>query len=436
MILEHVDLLIRDCQVLTMDAKDRTLQRGLVAVDNGCIVYVGPNGAGYTASTEIDGRGKLLMPGLINAHTHIAMTLFRGLAEDIPLNVWLENVIWPREAKLKPEDVYAGALLGCAELIKTGTTCFNDMYFFMDHVAEAVAKSGLRAVLAEGMIEQGDPTRGQQALRKSGSFAKSYDGFAEGRVRARLGPHSEYSCSPELLQDVKEKSDSLGVGIHMHLAESKSYGDSVAKKLGKSATKRLEEIGFLDEKLIVAHCIHVDREDINILANHRVGVAHCPVSNMKVALGIAKVVEMVDQKIPVGIGTDGPASNNHMDMLKDMKIAALAQKSLYSDPTALPAKTLLRMVTIDGAKALGLDNVTGSVEVSKKADLILIDLNKPHLSPPADPWTAVAHSAMGSDVDTVIVDGRILMQSRRLTELNEGEIIEKATKVAQGLLSR
>jgi len=419
-----------------IDAEDRTLQHGLVAVDNGCIVYVGPNGVDYTATTEIDGHGKLVMPGLINAHTHIAMTLFRGLAEDVPLNAWLENVIWPREAKLKPQDVYAGALLGCAEMIETGTTCFNDMYLFMDQVAEAVTKSGLRAVLAEGMIEQGDPEKGQEALHKGEVFAKNYDRFAGGRVRTRLGPHSEYSCSPEFLRKVKDKADSLGVGIHMHLAESKPYADSVATKLGKSATRQLEEIGFLDDQLIVAHCIHVDQEEMNILAHHRVGVAHCPVSNMKVALGIAKIVDMIGRGIPVGIGTDGPASNNHVDMLKDIKIAALAQKSLYADATALPAKKLLRMATIDGAKALGLDGEIGSVEVGKKADLILIDLNKPHLSPPADPWTTVAHSAMGSDVDTVIVDGRMLMQSRRLTELNEEEVIKEATRVAQELLSR
>ena len=407
--MEHVDLLIRDCQVLTMDAEDRTIQRGLVAVDKGRIVYAGPNGVDYTASAEINGRGKLVMPGLINAHTHIAMTLFRGLAEDIPLNAWLENVIWPREANLKPQDVYAGALLGCAEMIKSGTTCFNDMYFFMDQVAETVAKSGLRAVLAEGMIELGDPEKRQEALHKSEVFAKNYDRFAGGRVRTRLGPHSEYSCSPEFLRKVKDRAESLGVGIHMHLAESKPYADSVAAKLGKSATRQLEEIGFLDDQLIVAHCIHLDQEEMNILARHQVGVAHCPVSNMKVALGIAKIVDMVDRGIPVGIGTDGPASNNHVDMLKDMKIAALAQKSLYGDATALPGKKLLRMATIDGAKALGLDSEIGSVEVGKKADLILIDLNKPHLSPPADPWTTVAHSAMGSDVDTVIVEGRILM---------------------------
>ena len=419
-----------------MDPEGRTFQRGVVAVHNGRIVYVGSDGVRYAGTIEIDGRGKLLMPGLINAHTHIAMTLLRGIAEDIPLNEWLENAIWPREAKLKPGDVYAGALLGCAELIKTGTTCFNDMYFFMDQVAEAVAKSGLRAVLAEGMIERGDLGRGQEALRRGENFAKNFDGFAEGRVRTRLGPHSEYSCSPEFLCAVKEKADSLGVGIHMHLAESKPYADSVAAKLGKSATTQLEEIGFLDDQLIVAHCIHVDKEEMNILARHQVGVAHCPVSNMKVALGIAKIVDMVDRGIPVGIGTDGPASNNHVDMLKDMKIAALAQKSLYGDATALPAKKLLRMATIDGAKALGLDSEIGSVEVGKRADLILIDLNKPHLSPPADPWTTVAHSAMGSDVDTVIVEGRILMQSRKLTDLNEEEVIQEATKVAQQLQSR
>ena len=419
-----------------MDADDRVLQRGLVAVDHGCIVHVGSNDAGYAASTEIDERRKLLMPGLINAHTHIPMTLFRGLAEDIPLNAWLENVIWPREAKLKPEDVYAGALLGCAELIKTGTTCFNDMYFFMDQVAEAVAKSGLRAVLAEGMIELGDPEKGQEVLHKSETFAKNYDRFAEGRVRTRLGPHSEYSCSPEFLREVKDRAESLGVGIHMHLAESKGYVDSVARKLGKSAAKELEEIGFLDKNLIAAHCIHIDQQEIGILADHGVGVAHCPVSNMKVALGTAKIVDMVSRGVRVGIGTDGPASNNHVDMLKDMKIAALAQKSLYGDATALPAKTLPRMVTIEGAKALRLEKLIGSVEVGKRTDLILIDLNKPHLTPPADPWTTIAHSAMGSDVDTVIVDGGILMESRRLTEMNEGEIIKKATEVAQELASR
>jgi len=435
--LEEVDLLIHGCTVLPM--KDEgVIEDGVIAVKNGKIVFVGKSKAlrGVKAERTIKAKGKVALPGLINCHTHVAMTLFRGLAEDKPLNAWLRETIWPLEAKLTSEDVYAGALLGCLEMVKSGTTCFADMYFHENAVAEAVRQSGIRGVLAEGIIEAGSKKMGEKTFRNSIRFAKNFKGFAEGRVYTMLAPHAAYSCSPELLRKVREKASELGVGVHIHLAESAEMFRDFERLYGCGETAFLDKLGFFDGHVLAAHCISLSEADMHVLALHGVNVVHVPVANMKLGLDTARVRELMDLGVNVALGTDGPASNNTLDMFETMKFAALLQKHVYRNPSVLNAYQVLRMATLCGAKALGLDSLIGSLEVGKRADIVLVNLSKPHLRPLHDVYAALVYSARGSDVDTVIVDGKIVMENRIVKTLDEEAVIEKAERHAADLLTR
>ncbi|MBX5328842.1 amidohydrolase [Candidatus Bathyarchaeota archaeon A05DMB-5] len=417
--------------------KKEIIENGTLAIKNGKITFVGKSAAATSikAEKEIDAKEKVAIPGLINCHTHLPMTLFRGIAEDQPLDVWLKETIWPLEAKLKPNDVYAGALLGCLEMIKNGTTCFADMYFYEDMVAKAVEKSGLRGVLAQGIIESGHKLLGAITLRKSISFAKKFHGYANGRVRTMLGPHAAYSCSLNLLKKIKKKSAELNIGVQIHLAESKAMFKEFEKKHGLSEVEFLDKIGFLNEKVLAAHCIDLSEKDMHILSERGVNVVHAPVANMKLGEGAAKVKDLMDLGVNVCLGTDGPASNNTLDMFESMKTAALLQKHTYRDPAVLPAYEVLKMATINGTKALGLTKEVGSIEVDKKADLILVDLSKPHLKPLHNIHASLVYAAHGSDADTVIVDGKILMENRQVKTLDEHAVIENAQKIALDLVS-
>jgi len=435
--MEEADILIRECTLLPMDGRG-IIKEGLIAIKDGTITYAGKEAKAPPMRTEkvIDGRGKVAMPGLVNCHTHLAMTLFRGIAEDQPLQKWLKQTIWPLEAKLKPSDVYDGALLGCLEMIKSGTTTFADMYFHEDQVAKAVEKAGLRAVLAQGILEAGVLSRGEKMLRESVGFAKKYNGYADGRVTAQLGPHTLYTCGPSLLRKVREKATELKVGIHIHLAESEETVNLTKQKHGLSEVELLEKIGFLGPDVLGAHCIHLTEKEMQLLAKRNVKVSYNPVVNMKLAQGTAKIKDLMDLGVTVGIGTDGPASNNNLDMFESTKIGVLLQKQFYKDPTVMPAQTVLKMATIDGAKALGLEKTVGTLEAGKKADIILLDFKKPHLTPIHDPYANIVYSAHGSDVDMVIVDGKVLMENRKVKTLDEEEVMLKAQKTATDILTR
>jgi len=414
------------------------IKNGSLAIKDDKIIFVGkhPSANNIRAENEIDAKEKLAMPGLINCHTHVPMTLFRGLAEDQPLETWLKNTIWPLEAKLKPEDVYVGALLGCLEMIKSGTTCFADMYFHENMVAKAVEKCGMRGVLAEGIIEAGNTMLGKKMLKESTSFAKSFNGYANGRVTTLLGPHAAYTCSPELLIQINNESSKLDVGVHIHLAESKEMFSEIEKRYRSSEVEFLDKIDFFKGHVLAAHCINLSGKDMQILSRNGVDVTYVPVANMKLGLGATRVKDLTDLGINVGLGTDGPASNNTFDMFETMKIATLLQKLVYLSPKVLPVYEVLRMATVNGAKALGLGKSIGSLDVGKKADIILIDLSKPHLKPLHDFCANIVYSARGNDVDTVIVDGKILMQNRQVKTLDEQAIIAKAEHTAFRLLSR
>jgi len=427
--LEKADILIHRCIILPMK-NESFLEDGVLAIKNGKIIFIGKSShaTDIRAETTIDAKGKVAMPGLINCHTHVPMTLFRGLAEDKPLDTWLKEAIWPLESKLKPDDIYAGALLGCLEMIKGGSTCFADMYFHENMVAKAAAESGLRCVLAQGIFEAGNEMRGKKLLSEAVNFVTSFNMHANGRIHTMLGPHAAYSCSPELLAKIREKASELGVGVHTHLAESRGMFKEFERKSGFSEVEFLEKIDFFDVHVLAAHCINLSRKDMHILSKHRVNVVHVPVANMKLGLGVARIKELVDSGVNVGLGTDGPASNNSLDMFETMKFAALLQKLAYHDPTVMSAYTVLKMATINGAKALRLEKDVGSLEIGKKADIILIDLSKPHLKPLHNVFASIVYSARASDVNTVIVDGQVLMENRQVKTLDEHDVVAKVEK--------
>ncbi len=390
----------------------------------------------FKAEIVIDGTDKVAIPGLINCHTHLSMTLFRGKAEDEPLSTWLEQTIWPLESKLTPDDIYQGALLGCLESIKAGTTTFADMYFHEAQVAKAVDRSGLRAVLAQGIIEADDCKRGERMLAEGIEFAEAFNGYGGGRVTTRLGPHALYTCSPKLLVQTQEAAANLGIGTHIHVAESKQKSDWVKERYGCTEIELLKRIDLLGPDTLAAHCIHLTKLDMQIMARHRVKVSYNPTANMKIGSGIPRVKELLSAGVSVGIGTDGPASNNNLDMLEEMRFAALLQKTKYMDPTVLSAQQTLKMATIEGARALGLERVIGSLQVGKKADVVLIDFSSPHLKPSHDPYANIVYSANGGDVDTVIVDGNLLMQERHVKTLDANEVMQNGQRVASNLTSR
>jgi 5-methylthioadenosine/S-adenosylhomocysteine deaminase len=435
--LDKVDILIHGCAILSMHGQD-LLSDGALAVRDNRIVFVGQSklATNLKAELDVDAKGKVAMPGLINCHTHAPMTLLRGIVDDQPLDTWLKGIVWPLETRLSSADIYNGALLGCLEMMKSGTTCFADMYFDEKMVAEAVQNSGLRAVLAEGIIEAGNGESARRMFDKSVDFAKRFSGYANGRVSTMLGPHAAYSCSQEILTMVSQAASSLGVGVHTHLAESKTVFKDPEKRYGVGEIEFLDRIGFLKSNVMAAHCVNLSGQDMKILSDRGVNVVHVPVANMKFGLGAAKIWDLLGLNVNVSLGTDGAAGNNSLDMFETMKFAALLQKLTYHDPKVLSAYDALKMATLNGAKALGLEKDVGSLEVGKKADVILVNLSRPHLKPQHSICANLVYSARGSDVDTVIVDGKILIKNGQVVTLDEQVVMEEAEKTAFDLLSR
>lgn len=430
-----VDILIRGGLLVTMNPHRQIIKNGSVAIEGSRIVAVGER-IKEKADIVIDARGKAVLPGLINGHTHLAMTLLRGFADDLPLDKWLSDKIWPMEKVMGPRDCYVGALLGSLEMIKSGTTCFADNYFHMDQVARAVITSGLRGVLSYGMIDRDDKKKMREEIRIGRNFVKSFHGKARGRILTMFGPHAPYTCSTECLLKVKELSRNFGVGIHIHLAESNEEVKQTMQRYGKRPVEYLDSIGFLGPEVLAAHCVWVSKKEIKMIKEKGVKPVHNPTSNMKMGSGIAPVPEMLGVGIPVALGTDGAASNNSLDLFKEMKLAALLAKVRNFDPTVLPAMKALEMATINGAVALGLQEEIGSLEEGKKADLIAVNLKRPHLSPLHDIVSHLVYSARGSDVDTVIVDGKILMETGEVLTLDEEKVLDLAQRTSDNLVSR
>lgn len=425
-------LLLKNITIVPMLEAEEIIEKGYVLINDNLIQAVGsgdPPEGQY--ERVIDGTNRVVLPGLINTHTHAAMTLLRSYADDLPLMEWLETKIWPLEDRLTGEDIYWGTLLAIAEMIKSGTTTFTDMYFHMDRVAQAVQQSGIRAVLSRGMIGVG-PAH-QLAMEESRQFIQEWHGGADGRITVMLGPHAPYTCPPDYLQQVVALARETGVGINIHVAETRDEMNTIARDYGMSPVALLEKTGVFECPVVAAHCVHVSDEDIEILRKHNVGIAHNPESNMKLASGIAPVPQMLAAGLAVGIGTDGASSNNDLDMLQETRTCAFLHKVNTMDPTVLPAAQALKMATKIGAQALRLDKQIGSLAPGYKADLILIDLDKPHMTPRYDILANLVYAGQASDVDTVIIDGRIIMEGRRLLTIDEDEILHQCKNIARRL---
>jgi len=382
----------------------------------------------------IDGTDRVLMPGFVNAHTHLAMTLFRGLGADMPLMRWLEEEIWPAERKLTAEDVYWFSLLGLVEMLRSGTTAFADMYFFMDEVARAVEEAGVRALLSYGIIA---PTsdRVQPEIDKASAFARAWNGKAEGRIRTALSPHAPYTCGPEVWHACVNLSSELGIPLHTHLAETREEVDRARAEHGVSPARWLAELGVFAVPVIAAHCVHVSEDDIRLLAEHNVFAVHCPTSNAKLACGIAPVADLIQGGMTVALGTDGAGSAGDLDMIEETRLAALLGKLKADDASAVPATTALTLATRNGAAALGLGNEVGTIEVGAPADGIIVGRTRAHMVPGYDPVTDMVYSACREDVEAVFVAGRPLMLDGRLLTLDEERILARCRELARRYVS-
>ncbi|MHC1597653.1 MAG: amidohydrolase family protein [Methermicoccaceae archaeon] len=409
----NAELLIKGGLVLAGDGSPP--ERADVVVDEGRIVKVG-EAKNVSADEVIDGKKRLVMPAFVNTHTHLSMSLFRGYADDVPLDVWLGENIWPIEARLKPAHVGAGALLGAIELIRSGVGAFCDMYFFMDEVARVIEQSGLKGCIGHGMIELWDEQRGKKELSQARRLVRDYEGYADGRVRTMYAPHAPNTCSLEFLQKVREASDRDGVGIQMHLLETKKERDELEARYGQGIVPMLDEAGVLGKDVLAAHCVWLSDKDVRILHERGVKVSHNPVSNMKLASGVADVPRMLDGGVSVSLGTDGCASNNNLDMFGEMKAAALLQKVFRMEPTVMDAPTVLEMATLSGYKALGFGG--GLVREGYDADLVMLDLTSERLLPLHNVVSNIVYSACPCDVSSTIVGGRVLMHERDLRTLD------------------
>src|SRR5690606_24789016 len=412
-------LLIRGALILTMKENDEPFS-GDILIERDRIAAVVPRWEGR-ADEVIDASGMVAMPGLINAHNHTPMTLMRAFCDDLRLMEWLEKKMLPVEARMDEEDIYWGAMLAMAEMIRSGTTAYADMYIHMDHVARAAIDSGMRASLARGLVFLEDD--GGKRLEEALSLIEKWTGAGNGRITTMLGPHAPFTCPPGPLAEVIDLARERGVPIHIHLAETKEEVVRIRERYGQTPTEYLYHLELFEHNhVLLAHAVHLTRRDIGLLRGMRGGIAHNPVSNLKLGCGMASVCDMLAQGLTVGLGTDGAGSAATLDMFVEMEAAAWLQKADQSDPAVLPARQVLRMATVEGAKLLGIADRVGTLEAGKQADLILIDFQKPHLQPLHDPYALVAYSASGADVDTVIIDGRVVMRRRELMTIDEEEL--------------
>ena len=400
---------------------DGIVRKADIVIDGQDIIHVGETDGSMNASEIIDCKNKLAVPGFINTHNHAAMTLFRSYADDMDLMEWLKIKIWPAEEKLEKEDVYWGTMLAVAEMFKSGTTTFADMYFFMPEAARAVKESSCRASLSRGMSGL-SPSAGI-AIKESEEFFKEWHNSCDGLITVMLGPHAPYTCPPDYLKRVIDLAGRLDAQIHIHLSETATEVANCQKQYGKSPIALMNEIGLFELGTLAAHCVHVSDDDIEILRQKNVRVAHNPGSNMKLASGIAPVTKMLSSGICVALGTDGASSNNNLDMLEEIRLAATLHKTVSLDPLAVPAGTAIKMATVQGAKALDLEKITGQIAPGFKADITLFDMSALHWYPRHDIVSLLTYAASSSDVHTVIVNGKTVLKNRQLTTIDEERLI-------------
>ena len=435
---QDVDMIVSGGIVVTMDGARAILHDGSVAIRGDAIVAIGPRAEvenRYKGAQVIDARGRLVLPGFINGHTHVPMTLFRGLHDDVTLNDWLYKYIFPAEAKnVNEEFVRWGTKLAAAEQIRSGVTTFADMYYFEDAVAEETKAAGMRGVLGETFIDFPAPDNKTNAemLAYTEKFLKKWQGDA--LIHAAPAPHSIYTCSKKTIQDAAALARKYHAPFLMHVSEMKKEWEDSEKANGMSPVQYLEKIGVLGPDLVAAHCIFVDESDRKLLAERQVGCVHNPSSNMMIASGVSPVPEMRAAGVAVGLGTDGPAgSNNDLDLMEEIDLAAKLAKISKMNPLALNAKAVVEMATIDGARALHMEKEIGSLEAGKKADLILISLDEPNAVPMYDVYAQIAYSLKGSDVETVVIGGRVVMRERKLLTVDEPAVLEKAREYGKSV---
>ncbi len=428
--MQNVDYIICGDYVLPMDEGLTVIKDGAIAVSGTTILEVGTSkeiSKKYASEAIIMGEGKAVFPGLINTHTHAAMVYFRGIADDLPLKEWLENHIWPAENRwLGPEFISDAIELACLEMLKGGVTTYNDMYFYEDAAGKVAKKIGMRAVLGVGILDFPSKSANttDEYFANAESFIKNWKG--DELITPCIAPHALYTCGTESLKRARRIADKYDIPIHIHLSETKWEVNEIKNRYRMTPVKYLDSLGFLDEKVLAAHCIWVEDDEIDLLAKRKVGVSHCMESNLKLASGFAPVVTMLMAGIKVTFGTDGAASNNDLNILSEMSTTAKVHKALSNNPTVLDAKTVLLMATKWSAEVLGLGDKIGSIEKGKIADIVTINLKKPHLTPMYDVYSHIVYAAMASDVDTVMVNGKVVVNNSKFCNGDEEKILAKA----------
>jgi len=434
------DLLFTNAIVLTMDHEFNQFEPGAVAVQGDTILAIGAEDAlksTYTPATIVDCGGKVLMPGLVNAHTHVPMTLLRGLADDLRLDVWLLGYMMPVEREfVSPDFVRLGTQLACVELIRSGVTCFADMYYFEEHIARTTAEAGLRAVCSQTVLKFSAPDAHsfEESLAAAREFIRKWKGHP--LIVPSVAPHAPYTCTPEILRQTAALAAEFDVPLHTHLSETAIEVENMRAENGMPVIPYVKKHNLFDAKVLAAHCVHIDEGEMHTLLHNGAGVAHNPSSNLKLASGFAPISRMIELGLNVGIGTDGPASNNDLDMFEEVRLAAILAKGASGDPTAIPARTALCMATRLGAQAMHLGHLTGSLEPGKRADLILVDIQTLHNAPrfrrdPEGIYAQIIYAAKSTDVTDVMVNGSWLMRQRILTTLQESELLLHADEYAR-----
>ena len=434
-VIEGVDILTSDSAV---NSAADYIKNADIGIKDGRILFIEPAGTGpsdFKPDRRISGRHRLAIPGMVNAHTHCAMTLMRNAADDLPLDKWLFERIFPIEDRLMDDDVYWGTLLGISEMLKSGTTAMADMYLHMEAVVKAFSEAGMRVNISKSPLEFHSGGKVQDAFDEFRDYYKKWNGRENGKIKVYLEVHSTYLWDYESLIRASDLAKELNTGIHIHLLETAKERKDSFEQYGKSPVEICVETGIFDVPVIGAHLVHVSKEDMDILHKYKVSAAHNPSSNLKLGSGIAPIPAMLDAGVNIALGTDGAASNNNLNMFEEMHLAALLHKGLGQNPELVNARQAFAMATVNGSNAIGFGSDTGVIKPGMKADIILIDTDKPHLNPLNDPYSAVVYSAQGADVDTVILDGNILMEKRELKTIDEEKVKYEAAAASMRLIS-
>lgn len=436
--MQSVDFILCGDYILTMNDYMDVITDGAIAVDGDRIVDLDKKTEilrKYTSKRTVEGRNRVLLPGLINTHTHAAMVYFRGLADDLPLKEWLEGHIWPAENHwLGPEFISDATELACLEMLKAGITTYNDMYFFGSSAALSAKKIGMRAVLGAGILDfpSASAKNAEEYLLNAENFSKEWKG--DELIIPSIAPHAVYTCSSETFKKAKRLAERLGLYLHIHLSETEWEVKDSLSRFGKRPVEYLYDIGFLDSNVLAAHCVWLSDNEINIISEMKVGVSHCIESNLKLASGIAPVVKLINSNVKVSFGTDSAASNNDLNILGEMSTASKVHKAINNDPTVLDSKTVVKMATRWAAEVLGISDKIGTIEKGKIADVISINLKSPHLVPLYDIYSHIVYAAQPSDIEMVMVNGKMVVNNGRLLTADEDEILSKALRWGERIM--